>query len=80
MSGIAGAAGQIYFGNVFQKTYIDFNEGGVEAAAATAIGGITDVTPSANVAFFADHPFAFYIKVNGIVLFEGRVLEPQYSS
>ena len=37
-SGIAGAPGDIVISKVTQKTFIDVNEFGVEAAAATDIG------------------------------------------
>ena len=37
-SGIAGLPGDIMISKVTQKTFIDVNEMGVEAAAATAIG------------------------------------------
>jgi serpin B len=30
------------------------------------------------VPFIADHPFIFYIKVDDVVIFAGRVTEPRY--
>jgi serpin B len=78
-SGIAGSPGDIVISKITQKTYIDVNEVGVEAAGATAvIVGPTEVTPPAQQIFTADHPFVFYIKVNDIILFHGRVLVPEY--
>jgi serine protease inhibitor len=32
--------------------------------------------PEAKI-FNADHPFIFYVKVKGVVLFGGRVVEPK---
>ena len=38
----------------------------------------TTEPPPATQIFTADHPFVFYITVNDVVLFEGRVLVPNY--
>jgi serpin B len=38
-SGIAGSPGDIVISKITQKTYIDVNEVGVEAAGATAVVG-----------------------------------------
>jgi serpin B len=77
-SGIAGVAGDILISKVTQKTYIDVSEIGVEAAAATSIVGPTNIPPPPDQVFTVDHPFVFYIKANDIILFEGRVLVPEY--
>jgi serpin B len=37
-SGIAGEKGELAIDKISQKTFIDVNENGVEAAAATEIG------------------------------------------
>ncbi len=63
--------------NVIHQAFVEVNEEGTEAAAATAvIVGIESVqiTPI----FRADHPFIFIIqqKDTGIVLFLGRVSDP----
>jgi len=63
---------------VKQKTFIDVNEKGTEAAAVTFIGvATTSVGPSPQpkiVDFFADRPFLFIIRENstGAVLFIGQ--------
>ncbi|KAJ3644591.1 hypothetical protein Zmor_022312 [Zophobas morio] len=75
-SGISGEKGELYLQKVKQKSFIGVDENGVEAAAASS----ADV-PIYSIAmdkFVADHPFMFYIKVKGVVLFEGRVVDPQY--
>lgn len=59
---------------VKQKTYVDVNEKGTEAAAVTAIGmKLTSAGPSETVTFTADHPFIFAIRERstGSVLFLG---------
>ena len=63
---------------VKQKTFIDVNEKGTEAAAVTFIGMVTtSVGPGSQprmVDFFADRPFLFIIRENstGAILFIGQ--------
>lgn len=63
---------------VLQKTFIDVNEEGTEATAATSIGiGVTSVGP----AFFkADKPFVFLITDNSTnsICFIGKMNMPSY--
>jgi len=64
---------------VIHKAYVDVNEEGTEAAAATgAIVGLTSVGPPPAV-FRADHPFVFLIRdtSSGSILFLGRLAQPQ---
>jgi serpin B len=59
---------------VLQKTFVDVDEEGTEAAAATLVGiGIT----SAQVQFRADHPFLVVIRerFSGTILFIGKIAE-----
>jgi serpin B len=65
---------------VIHKAYIDINEEGTEAAAATAVTmKLTSVGPSQTPVFRADHPFVFLIRDNqtGSILFIGRVMSPK---
>ena len=67
---------------VIQKTVIDVNEEGVEAAAASAV--VVDRSappPDVPVLFLADHPFQFFIYEHeeDLVLIEGRVSDPGIS-
>jgi len=65
---------------VIHKAYVDVNEEGTEAAAATAVVvGITSVMPGRIPVFRADHPFLFLIRDNhsGSILFIGRVMNPK---
>ncbi len=61
------------------KAFVDVNEEGTEAAAATGIVvGLTSLPPEPKV-FRADHPFVFMIRDHrtGSILFLGRVVNPQ---
>src|SRR5262249_48017418 len=66
---------------VVHKAFVEVNEEGTEAAAATAVSmGLCAVTPATEpVVFNADHPFLFFIKdrYTNAVLFCGRVLDPK---
>ncbi|MCX7995396.1 MAG: serpin family protein [candidate division WOR-3 bacterium] len=76
-SGIDGTK-NLYIRSVVHQAYVDVNEEGTEAAAATGVVvGITSVGPKIPV-FRADHPFIFLIqdKNTGNILFIGRVVEP----
>lgn len=66
--------------DALHKAFIDVDEKGTEAAAATAVVmGITSVMPPEVVPEFrADHPFLFFIRDNqtGSILFMGRLTQP----
>ena len=70
------AAGDLCITKVKHKAFVDVNEEGTEAAAATSIGmGVTSAPQSVNV----DRPFLFAIRENlsGTVLFLGRIMRPE---
>jgi len=71
---------ELFISNVFHKAYIDVNEEGTEAAAATAVVLQLRAAPAGdNIPVFrADHPFIFLIRDNesGAILFLGRVSDP----
>jgi len=60
---------------VVHQAFVEVNEEGTEAAAATAVVG----SRGRSLVFRADHPFVFWIKDNasGTLLFLGRVMTPQ---
>jgi serpin B len=66
------------------KAYIDLDENGTEAAAATAViiematAMAPQFAPPPPIYFTADHPFLFLIRDNasGAILFMGRVTDP----
>ena len=75
LSGINGTLG-LFISDAFHKAFVDVNEEGTEAAAATAI--IMNESASPVNYFNADHPFIFIIQDNetGNILFMGRVVDP----
>jgi serpin B len=67
---------------VIHKAFIDVNEEGTEAAAATAVTfevRSMPAKPQVPVVFRADHPFVFLIRHNRtqVILFIGRLVNPQ---
>jgi serpin B len=78
-SGMTGEPG-LWIGSAVHKAFIDVNEEGTEAAAATGISIHATVAmrePPPTV-FCVDHPFLFLIreKKSGSILFMGRVTDP----
>jgi serpin B len=75
-SGMTGKR-ELYITAVVHKAFVDVNEQGTEAAAAT---GVVVGTASIRITptFRADHPFVFLIRDNqtGSILFIGRVMNP----
>ena len=68
--------GGLFIGHVVHQAYIDVNEEGTEAAAATGVV-MRESMPILEV-FRADHPFIFTIwdRDTGLILFIGRVMDP----
>ena len=76
-SGIDGTL-SLYIWAIFHQAYVDVNEEGTEAAAATAVVMAPKGIPLPSPTFRADHPFVFLIreKTTGSILFLGRVTNP----
>ncbi len=71
---------ELFLSAVVHQAYVDVNEEGTEAAAATGgVMRVTSIGPDETPVFRADHPFLFLIrdKTTGSILFLGRVLNPQ---
>lgn len=68
----------LYLSAVLHKAFVEVNEEGTEAAAATAAVVAMRAAISRPVVFRADHPFLFLIRENsvGSILFMGRVENP----
>jgi len=77
-SGMDGRPGWLYLGAVLHKTYVNVNEEGTEAAAATPVMAKPTAAPGQPPVFRADHPFWFAIcdTQSGTLLFLGRLTDP----
>ncbi|MDH7516732.1 MAG: serpin family protein, partial [Candidatus Thermoplasmatota archaeon] len=65
----------LYISNVLHKAFVEVNEEGTEAAAAT---GVIVVTKAIDKTFNADHPFIFLIQheETGAIIFMGKIMKP----
>jgi len=79
-SGMTGGK-DLFISLVIHKAFVDVDEKGTEAAAATAVLAPTTAAPgpSPPAVFRADHPFLFLIhdQRSGSILFIGRVTNPK---
>jgi len=68
----------LYVSEVVQKAFIEVNEEGSEAAAATGAVMMMRSMPMPPEEFRADRPFLFFLrdKLTGMLLFQGRVADP----
>ena len=69
----------LFIGAVLHKAFVDVNEAGTEAAAATAVEMKKSEPMGPPPVFRADHPFLFLIRHNpsGSILFLGRLVNPK---
>lgn len=77
-TGMNGTGPRLFLSVVVHKAFVDVNEQGTEAAAATGAGIALAAAPVKTQTFRADHPFLFLIRDNrsGSILFLGRVSDP----
>ncbi|XP_068092903.1 leukocyte elastase inhibitor-like isoform X2 [Hyperolius riggenbachi] len=75
LSGMSGSK-NLYLSEMIHKTFVEVNEEGTEAAAATA--GIAMMCMLREEQFTANHPFIFFIRHNSThnILFVGRYSSP----
>lgn len=73
-SGMDGTT-ELYLSGVFHKAFVEVDESGTEAAAASWVVVKTRSMPDR---FIANHPFIFLIRDNatGAILFLGRIIDP----
>jgi serpin B len=76
-TGMSGSGRKLFVSEVIHKAFVDVNEEGTEAAAATAVIVKKEAAAEPTV-FRADHPFLFLIQDlrTGSVLFLGRLTNP----
>ena len=82
-SGMDGTR-DLFLRKVIHKAFVEVDERGTEAAAATTVvggfvGGFGGMIPTKPLEFRADHPFVFLIRDNrtGSILFLGRFCGPE---
>jgi serine protease inhibitor len=74
-NGMSPRGSDLVITKVLQKTYVDVDEEGTEAAAVTNVGvGVTSLPAT----FTVDRPFVFVIRerFSGTILFVGKVVKP----
>jgi serpin B len=77
-SNLSRARDDLHISSVLQKTFVNVNEEGTEAAAATSVTvSVTSAPPSIR----ADRPFLFAIRerLSGTILFVGAIVDPPSS-
>jgi serpin B len=77
-SGMTGNK-ELFISGILHKAFIELNEEGAEAAAATAVVmGFKSAKTEKPFAFKADHPFIFVLRENstGSILFMGTIVKP----
>lgn len=81
-AGMDGRPDELYISAAIHKAYVEVNEEGTEAAAATAVVMSKRSVPARPPTFRADHPFIFLIreKRTGSILFAGRLSDPTGSA
>ena len=80
-SGMTGGR-HLFISAALHKAFVDVNEEGTEAAAATAVlMAVAESVEPPTPVFRADHPFLFLIRDrrDGTVLFLGRLADPRLS-
>ncbi|CAM0877740.1 unnamed protein product [Alopecurus aequalis] len=77
----SSVAQNLYISHVRHKSFVEVNEEGTEAAAATSVEFQYYSMPQ-KIDFIADHPFLFLIRedIARVVLFVGHVVNPLLSS
>lgn len=78
LSGMDGRR-DLFLSAAVHKAFVDVNEEGTEAAAATGAGITAVLSAPPSRVFRADHPFLYLIRENhtGSLLFLGRLANPR---
>ncbi|CAI0465343.1 unnamed protein product [Linum tenue] len=79
----SAAGSNLSVSSIFHKSFIEVNEEGTEAGAASVgVIALRSLLVAEKIDFIADHPFMFLIKedLTGMVLFSGHILDPSQAS
>lgn len=78
-TGMSERGKELFLSQVMHKAYVEVNEEGTEAAAATGQAVVKATIMPRPIDFRADHPFFFLIRDigSGTVLFMGRIENPR---
>lgn len=71
---------RLHVDDVYHQAFVEVNEEGTEAAAATGVVAVSGGgPPPPPLTFRADHPFLFLLRDvhTGAILFMGRVADPR---
>ena len=74
---MTGSDNELYVTTMVQKAFVEVNEEGTEASAATCFD-VEDCADEDVPEFTCDRPFMFLIrdKSSGMILFVGQVMDP----
>lgn len=78
LSGIGAKPSDLYINDILQKAFLDVNEHGIGTPEANLLKDSEEAKKSTILLslpkkqFIANHPFLFYIKGKGLILFIGR--------
>lgn len=81
-SGISAMEDTLYISEVLHKTFVQVDEKGTEAAAATSVGVMAlSAMPMEPIVIRFDRPFvyAIYDKTSGTILFIGKIEKPEWA-
>ena len=78
--GIGSADGRIELSAVVHQTFMEFNEEGTEAAAATGVVAVARSMPPPPKRFIANRPFIYILRhiESNAILFIGKMSNPKY--
>lgn len=78
LSGLLEKSQGVYISQVVQKTFLEINEEGTEAAAATSVRATGSARPADPIEVVLDRPFLLAIRDDrtGVTLFMGAIVEP----
>jgi serpin B len=78
-TGMSDRGKELFLSKVIHKAYVEVNEEGTEAAAATGQAVLVATVMPRPIDFRADHPFFFLIRdiASGTILFMGRMENPR---